>query len=70
MTEYFRSICNEQKIPYFDFNVITDPNYQYRDTDFSDQIHMNHRGAKKVSKQLAEILKNSGLCPSITNEKR
>lgn len=53
---YFKSVCEKQNIPYFDFNHLENSNYEYSDTDFFDEHHMNVYGAKKVTKQLAEII--------------
>lgn len=51
---YFTEICKNYKIPFYDFNYLTKT--ENKDSDFTDNHHMNYLGANKVSKQLAELL--------------
>lgn len=52
--DYFKNVFADLKIPFYDFNKVPVPALQ--DFDFSDDRHLNYKGAKKVSKELGLIL--------------
>lgn len=54
VSNYFKKVCEKHSITYYDFNYLV--NNKYANTDFVDCLHMNYKGATKVSKQLAELL--------------
>jgi len=55
VSKFFKEFLGKKAIPFFDFNYISDSDYY--DSDFTDRIHMNTKGATKVSIKLGEILK-------------
>ncbi|WP_308991942.1 hypothetical protein QLS71_016800 [Mariniflexile litorale] len=57
LSEYFKNLCLQNQVTYYDFNTVENRSFKYLDTDFSDSHHMNYKGANKISVQLSEILK-------------
>jgi len=58
---FFKKICKENNIPYYNFNAMYNEKFPYLDTDFSDTHHINSYGAKKISNQLSIIIKEKHL---------
>ena len=52
---FFEDFLKENNVPFFDFNYYKNNNFY--NSSFTDQIHMNVKGANKVSKLLGDILK-------------
>lgn len=53
--DYFKKALTDLKIPFYDFNSFSKT--QLNDYDFSDDRHLNYKGARKVSQELGEIIK-------------
>jgi hypothetical protein len=52
--DYFKNVFTDLKIPFYDFNKLPVP--ELLDFDFSDDRHLNFKGAKKVSTELGLII--------------
>lgn len=52
--EFFKKLCRDEQIPFYDFNYLG--GFNYYDRDFTDYHHMNVNGANKVSAELGQII--------------
>ena len=61
---YFKNLCNNYKIPFYDFN--SKYSNVFNDSDFIDETHLNDIGAEKISTLLARMIKTSISYPCFT----
>lgn len=54
---YFKDFLASENVPFYDLNNFKNKNFRYKDQDFSDYHHLNFKGARKASLQLAVALK-------------
>lgn len=53
--DYFAKVFTDLEVSFYDFNAL--PLTDLNDFDFSDDRHLNYKGAKKVSEALGDIIK-------------
>jgi hypothetical protein len=56
--QYFKNMCDDNHVPFYDFNSLSEPGYTYEDSDFTDSYHMNVQGARKISVQVARLMQD------------
>lgn len=54
---YFKEITTKANVSFFDINTIDEYYEIYKNQDFADYHHANHKGAKKASLEAAEYIK-------------